>query len=173
MNFIGIFPKQSLFEKLKPHFSFPMTSDSESSLNSTDEKEYNEESTEAPETPHTSDLDFVVNDSEIDDSYASFVPSETSASYTSASSSTQSSGLSSFATQSSGRSSFPSESTSNISGDDEDIDFGGFYTDNLLLPGEGQQEQIQEIDNRYNPVDSGTTESDDSDVVFIERRKID
>ena len=148
-------------------------SDSETPLNTSDEQEYNNETTEVSDSFHPSDFEFIADDSEIDKSSESFVPSETGTE-----SSDQSSRVSSFPSQTSGSSSLPGESAINISDDEEDIDmsifpsFGDFHENQNSLPAEGQPEQIQEIDIKNLLIDSGTTDSEDSDVIFIERRRI-
>ena len=124
-----------------------MASDSDTSFNTSDEKDYNDETTEDQDSTHTSDIDFVVQDSDVDRSSESFVPSESSAS-----SSAQGSRHSSFPTQSSGTSSSPSDGPSNISAEDEEFElnlfpsFGGFRVDNDPPPAVEQQEKT----NDYN-----------------------
>ena len=145
----------------QPRKNYADPSDDESTIHSSEEKDYNSESTEHSEQVLSQDRQFIIDDS-IDTTEHSFQSSV----------SDYESDLAPFLHGE--NSSFPSESINSISTEDEKNEisefpcFGGFQTETNSRPEGDNHEEIDAIEQGLQKINEETSETDDSDVVFLE-----
>ena len=145
----------------QPRKNYTDPSDDESTIHSSEEKEYNSESTEHSEQVLSQDRQFIVDDS-IDTTEHSFQSSV----------SDYESDLAPF--RYSENSSFPSESINSISTEDENNEkselpcFDEFQTETNARSEGDNHEEMDAIEQGLQQINQETSETDDSDVLFLE-----